>query len=329
MAGYLRRVAVAGLRPWSSAGGLRQALVAGTVSPAAPLADPMPQRVERGADVPRREAPTAPAVGVTRTGAPGEGAAPVNAEPAAAAGGSPAEAPLKGELRASPAAAMPQPPPATERRDTFDLWRLEMRRARERHTEPGGSRTVRREPPTPAASMTDARPPEPVRNEPSPPGPGALDPRQAFLAPLPPDPQGFRAPGAKAAATPSVATPQGTPSPDLLSAVPPLRIPPLTPAAEVPAVRESSPPEPVADESSADRVEARPRRSPIPEPQASASIGTGARGTPTATITIGRMEVQVVNHRVRPVRNGRSHDPSQLRKEVMDPGALDRFRLLP
>lgn len=48
-----------------------------------------------------------------------------------------------------------------------------------------------------------------------------------------------------------------------------------------------------------------------------------------ATITIGRMEVQVVNRPQRAARDSRQIETPQFQRQAVDPGTLDRFRLLP
>jgi hypothetical protein len=69
---------------------------------------------------------------------------------------------------------------------------------------------------------------------------------------------------------------------------------------------------------------------PPPGPAGMASPTAKSVLTPArATITIGRMDVQVVNRPQRAARDGGQVETPQFQRKAVDPGTLDRFRLLP
>lgn len=322
MAGYLRRVAIVGARPWSAPpGGLRQALTAGSVTPAPPL-EPAgrPPPAPRSVAVQRPAPPEPRLLGQSEV---------VHTRREDAAAGIDTQ---RGDLRRPE--SVPEPPPPSrapvvpgEREtavafeptrasassgktvtahDPFDRWRMALRRAR----------APRAAPPSLTPPDIDSPPPPMDRVVPD-------DLHSTFrLGPprhrsLQPD-HGAEAPSASRTEVRIGSwhvTAQFSPSvPGLREGESPSR------GSRLAGVAASS--EPRSPSTAVEPTTIHPAdQSRVP------ANGHGAK-EPRATVSIGRMDVQVLNRPQRTARQNRSAERPQVRT-VVDPVTFDRFRLLP
>jgi hypothetical protein len=382
MAGYLRRVAIAGTRPWAQPGGLRQAVVAGTISPAvsdSPMVPPVSPAVSMSQEGTTSPTPNAPEMerpaSPSRSRPQPAGAPLVHAPPAPML---PALDVREPGVPAAPGAAEPPEPAVVQ---TLPPSMPSVLRASEPLAPsvpevsapptprvPEGSGLIGPEGPEPNPAEADSaedryRPGISVvrRNAPGRWRPGTIGPRIAGPAPVELRPS-EQIPAVLSEAvqselprhlqkvfegSPPAArlSPAGHLSPGAASSpgsIPPTILPP--PASVMPTVAGTSPP-------AVGPAGQNGRRAPAEPPTVSQAEGTGpsrlsARPPPgpagtasappksvlapaRATITIGRMDVQVVNRPHRAAGDGRPVETPQFQRQAVDPGTLDRFRLLP